>query len=141
MFAHYPMSWYGGCALGPSLARRTIFLEVGRYTLQVRGNPYFNDRGGVYVVKLNCSGGATTRAATSSDPGGLSVDAITGSVSGTPQQVGENFQMQLRAVDSVRGPTVVAEWRFNVQDPIFGTSSAWIREVYEYNASRGIVPR
>jgi hypothetical protein len=138
MFARFPMPWRGGCPLGPALARREVTLTPGRYTLVVRGDPYFDDRGGVYVVKLTCAGGAATRAATSSDPGGLSVDSVTGAITGTPQQEGDNFHMQLRAVDGARGAAVVAEWHFNVRDPIFSTAESWAGTP---DASRGIVPR
>jgi hypothetical protein len=132
------MPWRGGCPLGPALARREVTLTPGRYTLVVRGDPYFDDRGGVYVVKLTCADGAATRAATSSDPGGLSVDSVTGAITGTPQQEGDNFHMQLRAVDGARGAAVVAEWHFNVRDPIFSTAESWAGTP---DASRGIVPR
>ena len=138
MFAQFPMPWRGGCPLGPALARREVELAPGQYTLVVRGDPYFNDRGGVYVVKMTCADGAATRAATSSDPGGLSVDSVTGALSGTPQQEGDDFHMQLRAVDGARGAAVVAEWRFNVRDPVFSTSAMWNGIA---DASRGILPR
>ena len=92
------------------------------------------------MLKMTCSDGAETRAATSSDPGGLSADAISGAVSGTPQREGDNFHMQLRAVDADNSAAVVAEWHFNVRDPIFGSSSAWTG-TYESNPSRGILSR
>jgi hypothetical protein len=129
--------WHGGCSLSSS-ARREVFLSPGRYTLQVRGSRWFTDVGGVYVIKLGCGAGAATRPVNGSDPGGLVVNPSTGAFSGTPLQAGTDYQMQLRAIDAVRGPTVLAEFNFDVVDPVFALTPRWTG-VDAFNITRGIV--
>jgi hypothetical protein len=129
-------AWHGGCSLSET-ARREVFLAPGRYTLQVRGSRWIDDIGGVYVIKLGCGAGAATRLISESDPGGLVVNPRTGAISGTPLQVGTDYQMQLRAIDAVRGPTVLAEFNFDVVDPVFALTPRWTG-VDAFNTTRGI---
>jgi hypothetical protein len=118
-------------------ARREVFLTPGRYTLQVRGSFWLNDVGGVYVVKLGCGAGAATRLVNKSDPGGMVINPRTGAFSGTPLQVGTDYRMQLHAIDAVQGPTVLAEFNFDVVDPVFALTPRWTG-VDAFNATRGI---
>lgn len=80
------MVWSAGCSVSAS-ARRTVFLEPDTYLLRVRGSPFQNDTGGVYLVQMECHGEAETWP-TQRDPGGIAVDAESGAVSGTPEVVG-----------------------------------------------------
>jgi hypothetical protein len=129
-------AWYGGCSMSAS-ARREVFLTLGRYTLQVRGSFWLNDVGGVYVIKLGCGAGAATRLVNKSDPGGMVINPRTGAFSGTPLQVGTDYRMQLHAIDAVQGPTVLAEFNFDVVDPVFALTPRWTG-VDAFNATRGI---
>jgi len=131
--------WQGGCS-SSNLARRKIYLEPGTYTLVVRGQLYTEDEGGIYVLKMQCEDGASTRPVNTNNPGGLLVDPITGRISGTPQRQGENYQMQLVAVEGTRNASaVVASWQFSVRERVFSISSSWANST-AYDESRGIAP-
>eukprot|EP00038_Savillea_parva_P002316 m.113215 g.113215 ORF g.113215 m.113215 type:complete len:1574 (-) comp10796_c0_seq1:73-4794(-) len=131
------MVWTAGCELSAS-ARRTVYLDIGLYDLRVRGNPFQNDTGGVYLVQMECHGNATTLS-TQRDPGGFSVEAETGAVSGSPQTVGSSYRMRLSAVDRQGARAPIVEWNFNVSERLFDTVDGWVTTGYD--ASRNILPR
>jgi hypothetical protein len=116
------------------------YLEKGRYTLMTRGQ-YWRIHDGTYVIKMFCSDGATTRSIADNDPGGLLVDPRTGAISGTPQRAGENYTMELQAVDAARQVATVASWHFSVRDRVFYTSDEWSAQRFAYNATRNLVAR
>eukprot|EP00035_Acanthoeca_spectabilis_P015655 m.314236 g.314236 ORF g.314236 m.314236 type:complete len:1719 (-) comp16409_c0_seq16:107-5263(-) len=132
--------WQAGCP-SSMLARRKIYLISGRYTLMIRGLAYGEDLGGTYAVKMHCADGATTRSVRANDPGGLFGNPKSGQISGTPESLGENYTMLLRAIDSVtRSTTTVASWRFSVRERIFSTASVWNNSPV-YDSNRGILTR
>lgn len=137
-FRLHKTAWIGGCLNSQSVLR-TTYLSAGRYTLATRGQ-YWRVHNGIYVIKMTCSDGAVTRSVADNDPGGLLVDPKTGAISGTPQKAGENYTMELQAVDAARQVATVASWRFSVREREFATSSLWT-VANDYDAARNIVPR
>lgn len=113
-----PYGWGGGCDLGLS-SEHTVYLDAGDYVLTVRGHFLFDDLGGTYYVSMECYDGARSIPSNSSDPGGFSVDTRTGVVSGTPLQVGQNYDMRLVAFDRSNKRTELKRWEFDVVDPVF----------------------
>ena len=119
-----------GCLLSQGANRTYQISEVGDYVLGTQLNAvlglckYFN-------VKMWCGGGAQTAAPAESDPLGFSVDAQTGAITGTPQNVRDGYKMRLRAVDAAEARTTVAEWAFDVKpSPEFSLkpSARWSAE-------------
>lgn len=132
------VSMVSGCVATQS-ARRTVYLDAGQYTVRIRSVPADDDAGGTYVVKLECSDGASTRSVSDNNPGGLLVNPTTGAISGTPQRLGDNYTMELIAVDGELNQTTVASWQFSVRERVFETTN-WTMSS-SLDASRGILPR
>ena len=103
-----------GCPLSLG-AHRTYYLDTGDYFLETSpANP--NTKCNHFEVKMECGAGAAT-ASPQSDPLGFLVDAKTGAITGSPEQVRDGYRMRLRAVDAANKRTTVKEWTFNVEDP------------------------
>ena len=118
-----------GCPLSNG-AHRTYYLDVGDYFLQTSGLDPSNACSD-FTVKMQCSGGAETTSPLDSDPRGFSVDAETGGITGTPQNVRDGYKLVLRAVDAADARTDVATWTFNVKEPpafSLNLSSGWSDE-------------
>ena len=124
--AHVPtaetkISWTAGCELGPA-AKRRIPLTPGEYILETRGSPLHNDAGGRLVLSMVCDlGTSATSPVSTSNPGGLSVDPITGDVSGSPLREGTSYDMRLVAKDASGARAEIQRWVFNVTNPGFRT--------------------
>ena len=104
-----------GCQLSSS-ANRTYYLEKGDYLLETSAAA--NDYAcGYFKIKMDCSAGGATASPEDSDPGGFSVDADTGAITGTPKKVRDGYQLQLVAVDAAQKRTDIADWTFNVEKP------------------------
>lgn len=120
--------WSGGCGMSSNV-NWTVALEKGSYIFMIMaGWPHESGFRGFYEAGLSCSNGGDTVRVDAGDPGGFTVDARTGAVTGVPKRALDGVVMNLRAVDA-DGPKTRADvmsWQFDVKEPpTFAIAPGW----------------